>query len=133
MAYIDPILTIAITIVFIRVAIIEIIVCVKELLQGSPDDEMIDLILEKIDHVNQYYNYKESIKRISKAGSTITIEVDYVIEARSVLDSVIIQDKLREEMIEVLNDIPFEKWLTFNFTADKEMADHVVEADYIIE
>jgi len=125
--YLDPILTIIVSLIFARTAILSVLDCTKELLEGKPEQEIVEQIQSILKEVNESYTYKDSVTRIGKAGGSVSVEVDYIIEPNTPLDSVIKQDHLREEMIDKLQSLPYEMWLNFNFMGDKEMADHIVE------
>jgi len=125
--YLDPVLTIIVSLVFAKTAITSVVGCVKELLEGVPDQEIVTEIEDILNQVNSNYVYKDSVTRIGKAGGSVSVEVDYIIEPKCQLDSVLKQDQLRENMIEKLASLPYEMWLNFNFMSDKEMADHIVE------
>lgn len=126
-AYVDPVLTIIVTLIFARTAVLSMKNNVKELLQATPTEEITTYITEKIDLINEDYLFLDKVLRIGKVGSQIIIEIDYIIEANSQLDFIVAQDILRDKITDAVEDIPYEKWLNINFTGDIEMTEHVVE------
>lgn len=126
--YIDPILTLIITLIFSKVAIKSIMECGKELLQGTPSEAVKSKIIAQIKNVNEKYDYVDEIIRLGKVGSQLILEIDYVVVANSNLDSVTKQDELRNKIADAIEGIPYEKWVNINFTADAEWVDHICSA-----
>lgn len=122
-AFVDPILTIIITILFGRTAIISMKTCVKELMQGAPSPEMFTFVKSKIKEIKQHYNLSEHILRLGKVGSQLIIEIDFVIECQSELDSVLRQDEVRKKLADDFEELPYEKWININFTGDKSLVE----------
>lgn len=123
--FIDPVLTIIITIAFIKTAILSITKCVKELLLATPEKEITVTIMEKIDLIKGNYDYLDRVLRLGKVGGKIILEIDYVIEQGSDLDSISKQDELRDQVTYALAEIPYEKWININFIGDIKWADHM--------
>lgn len=120
--YLDPVLTIVITIVFIRTAILSIRNSVRELLIATPSEELTSLITEKINHINSQYHLSNMVLRLGKVGGQIVIELDYIIEEGSEFDSIRAQEELRAEVDNSLKEIPYDKWLNVNFIGDIKWA-----------
>ena len=123
--FIDPVLTIIITIAFIKTAILSITKCVKELLLATPEKEITVKIMEKIDLIKGNYDYLDRVLRLGKVGGKIILEIDYVIEQGSDLDSISKQDELRNQVTYALAEIPYEKWININFIGDIKWAEHM--------
>ncbi|MCL1989681.1 MAG: cation transporter [Defluviitaleaceae bacterium] len=124
-AFSDPVLTIVITLLFAKTAIFSIKSCMKEMLQGIPSKEMVDLITEKITAINQHYEFSQDVLRLAKVGHKIIIELDYVIECGSPLDSIMRQDQLRKALTDAFSELPYEKWININFTSEIKFVDHL--------
>jgi cation diffusion facilitator family transporter len=122
--YADPILTIVITLLFGRTAIISIKNCVREMLQAVPPKEIIDFVTGKIVEIDKQYEFSNEVFRLAKVGNKIIIELDYVIECGSQLDSIALQDKLRKELMNAFSELPYEKWVNVNFTSDLSLVEH---------
>ena len=120
----DPILTIIITLLFAKTAIISMKNCMREMLQAAPPKEIIDFVTDKIVEIDQNYEFSNEVFRLAKVGNKIIIELDYVIECGSKLDSVKLQDQLRKELIDAVATLPYEKWVNVNFTSDMRFAEH---------
>lgn len=121
--FIDPILNILITMAFIRTSIIAIYNCMKELLQAAPSPELTSLITKKVNSISNEYDFSDMIIRLGKAGEELIIEIDYIIEENSVMDSIRIQDLFRNKLADSLAELPYKKWLNVNFTGDIKWAE----------
>lgn len=125
-AYVDPVLTMLITLIFAKTAIVSIKSCVRELLGAKPDEEIEALIKAQVDQVCIGVDFKERILRFGKVGGKVIIEIDYVIEENSHLDSVAEQDKLRRQLVEGLKQLPYEKWVNVSFMGDNRLCQHYI-------
>lgn len=125
--FIDPVLTILITIAFIKSAILSVRDCVKELLLAKPSKEITLDITEKVENINRNYHYLDRVLRLGKVGGKIILEIDYVIEKGSDLDSISKQDELRKQVTYALTELPYEKWVNINFIGDIRWADHTCQ------
>lgn len=123
-AYVDPVLTILITLFFAKSAVVSVRNCVRELLTATPDQEISGAICEKLDALQPGYDYSNRFLRLGKVGSKLVIEVDYVIEKDSQLDSITAQDRLRKQLNRQLADLPYEKWINITFTGDPKLTEH---------
>jgi len=121
--YVDPVLAILITLLFIRTSLSSIYKNIKELLYAAPSPELTSLIEEKINYINHSYHFSNTVLRIGKVGQELIIEIDYIIEENSELDSIRKQDKLRTELNRTLSEIPYKKWLSVTFTGDIKWAE----------
>ena len=122
---VDPILTMMITIVFARTAILAIRRSIKELLSGKPSEEITKIIEQKVEQVSSQYLFKDKVIRLGKAGGQIIIEIDYIIEQDCLLDCVYMQDQLRAQLKSTLAELSYEKWLNVNFSGDIEWTEHI--------
>ena len=121
--YADPALTIMITLIFGKTAIFAIRGCVRELLMTKPADEIVESINKRLEAVNNGYGLSDHVLRLGKIGGKLIIEIGYVIEKNSNMDSIQMQDHLRKELVEQLAVIPYEKWINITFTGDIKWAE----------
>jgi len=121
--YADPALTILMTLIFGKTAIFAIRGCVRELLMAKPADEIVESINKKLEAVNSDYGLSDHVLRLGKIGGKLIIEIGYVIEKNSKMDSIQMQDRLRKELVEQLAVIPYEKWINITFTGDIRWAE----------
>ena len=118
--WIDPIISIIITLLFIVTAIKEIRNAFRELLSGTPKGTIkkeIGDCLQK--HVGEIA-YEDIVLRSAKIGNQLVIEIDIIIMPTSTLDSVIMQDQLREQFAAELYVLypTYNIWLNVTFTAN---------------
>ncbi len=121
--YVDPVMSILITTVFVKASVVSIINCMKDLLIAKPSQELTSLITEKVNHINKDYNICDMVLRLGKVSEQLVIEIDYVINEDSQMDSICMQDELREKLDRSLKEVPYEKWLNVNFIGDIKWAD----------
>jgi len=117
-SYADPALTILITVAFGKTAILDIKSCVRELLMGKPSDEIVEAINQKLNVVNSNYQLSDHVLRLGKVGGKLIIEIGYIIEKDSKMDSIQMQDNLRKELARQFAEIEYEKWINVTFTSD---------------
>jgi len=120
--FIDPILNLLITLSFVKTSIIAIYNCMKELLQAAPSPELTSLITKKVNSISNEYRFSNMVLRLAKVGGELIIEIDYVIEENSEMDSILMQDLFRDKLAGSLAEVPFKKWLNVNFTGDIKWA-----------
>jgi predicted Co/Zn/Cd cation transporter (cation efflux family) len=94
------------------------------MLQAAPSKEIVDFVTDQIVKIDKNYEFSNEIFRLAKVGNKVIIELDYVIECGSKLDSIVLQDKLRKELTDALAELPYEKWININFTSDIKFAEH---------
>ncbi|MHC5269930.1 cation transporter [Enterococcus sp. LJL98] len=122
---IDPVVTLFITGYFIFISIREIKAHFREVLSGTPSLQIRQEIVQVLEQrITQRSSIEESILRTAKVGDSLIIELDIVISPESTLDSILVQDQLRSEVIAALEEIypPHQTWLSITFTADKRFA-----------
>lgn len=127
MPYVDPSLTILVTLIFFKTPIVAIKSGLRELLHAKPSEEITNSIIQIIDKVNQSYDCFKYTLRTGKVGNKVIIEIDYVINKESKMDSVLKQDQLRDSLVQHLTELPFEKWMNINFTGDVRWSKHMFE------
>ena len=105
--YLDPLMVIICSSVFIKMPLKSFTHGLKELLEFKADDS---ITLEK------------SITRVSKTGSDLRIEIDFIYNEESNIKALDEMDRLREKIFNSLSHINYEKWLNISFTKDKNWA-----------
>jgi predicted Co/Zn/Cd cation transporter (cation efflux family) len=116
--YIDPIMSIILMLLFVSTPLFEMKNCIKELMQARPSEEITSLIAATVKKINYGYVFSDKVLRLGKVGSKIRIEIDYVIEKGSTLDSISEQDRLRSQLTQAFAELPYGKWINVNFTSD---------------
>jgi len=125
-AYIDPALAVILMLVFASSPIVGIRDCVKELMQTNLPNDMAGDITERIERINNDYDFSDRVLRLAKVGSKIIVEVDYVLKENSQLDSVSEQDLLRGRFAQAFAELPYKIWMNVNFTSEAKWTEHVI-------
>lgn len=124
--FIDPILAIILMMVFALSPILGMRDCVRELMQRSPSDDIINVITEYIDKVDAGYDFSHKVLRLGKVGNKVIVEIDYVLKESSQLDSFSKQDQIRNQLAEELTALDFKIWLNICFTGDEKWTEHIL-------
>lgn len=120
--YIDPLMVVITSAIFIRVPITTLIKSFKEILNRNADKDINDEIYTIVKDVEKEYNFEDSITRVSKIGKELRIEIDFVFNEQSKLNKLEEMDKVREYVYRSMSNIQLDKWLNVNFTGDKKWA-----------
>ena len=124
--YVDPILTLIISLILIAVTLIAFMDCIKELMQARPPEAIASDITDKIEKADKGFECSDKVVRLGKVGSKIIIEIDYVIQSGSKLDSVLEQDQLRHHFTGIFSELPYRIWLNISFTNDMRLTEHII-------
>jgi len=124
--YIDPALAVILMLVFASSPVVGIRDCVKELMQTNLPNDMAGDITERIEKINNDYDFSDRVLRLAKVGSKIIVEVDYVVRGNSQLDSVSEQDRLRGRFAQAFAELPYKIWMNVNFTSEAKWTEHVI-------
>jgi len=125
-AYIDPALAVILMLVFASSPVVGIRDCIKELMQTNLPNDMAGDITERIEKINNDYDFSDRVLRLAKVGSKIIVEVDYVLKENSQLDSVSEQDRLRGRFAQAFAELPYKIWMNVNFTSEAKWTEHVI-------
>ena len=120
--YIDPFMTIVVSLVCIRIPIKTFIESFKEVICVKANDEINDDIYVLVKGIEEEYNFEESITRVSKVGRELRIEIDFVYNKDSKLKTLDQMDNVREEINDAIKHIDYNKWLNISFTGNKKWA-----------
>ncbi|WP_216827425.1 cation diffusion facilitator family transporter [Alkalihalobacterium elongatum] len=118
--YIDPLLVLLSAGYFLKVPVVEIFKALKEVLEMAPDQLIQKKFKSVIDSIQTNYHIEDSILRMSKVGSKLFIEVDFILNDNSKVKTVADQDLIREEINKQTKDLSYKKWLTVSFTNDRK-------------
>jgi cation diffusion facilitator family transporter len=120
--YIDPFMVLVMSPFFLRIPLTTMVQNVKELLDMPPEPQIQQEIETIVQRVAQSYAFAESFVRLTKVGRSIFIEIDFVIGGKTLARTIEDSDAVREEIYQQLQTIPYEKWFTVSFTADRKWA-----------
>ena len=121
-SYVDPFMTLIVSILCIRIPIRSFIESFKEVICVKADDEINDDIYVLVKEIEEEYNFEESITRVSKIGRELRIEIDFVYNKDSKLKTLDQMDNVREEINNAIKHIDYNKWLNVSFTGNKKWA-----------
>lgn len=120
--YVDPLMVILTSGIFIRVPILALLDSFKEVVNVNANKEISDEIYSIVKDIEEEYNFEDSYTRVSKIGRELRIEIDFIFNEESNLNDLSEMDKVREELYKNMNSLKFKKWLNVNFTGDKKWA-----------
>ena len=120
--YLDPLMVIICSSVFIKMPIKSFSDGLKEILEFKADDSITLEIDKLVEGIEREYNFEEAITRVSKTGSDLRIEIDFIYNEESNIKALDEMDSLREKIFNSLSHINYEKWLNVSFTKDKKWA-----------
>lgn len=120
--YVDPVMVIITSVIFLKVPISQFIRVFKEIILVKANDEINDDIYVVVKNIEKEYNFEESITRVSKMGSSLRIEIDFIFNEDSKLESLEEMDEVREKIYNKTNHIKYEKWLNVSFTGNRKWA-----------
>ena len=120
--YLDPLMVIICSSVFIKMPIKSFGDGLKELLEFKADDSITLEIDKLVEGIEREYNFEEAITRVSKTGNDLRIEIDFIYNEESNIKALDEMDRLREKIFNSLSHINYEKWLNVSFTKDKKWA-----------
>ena len=120
--YIDPGMTVVVSLIFIKMPIKTFINSFKEVMCVKADDEINEDIYVLVKEIEEEYKFEDSITRVSKIGSELRIEIDFVYNKDSKLKTLDQMDRVREEINNAIKHIDYNKWLNVTFTGNKKWA-----------
>lgn len=120
--YLDPLMVIVCSSVFIKMPIKSFSDGLKEILEFKADDSITLEIDKLVEGIEREYNFEEAITRVSKTGSDLRIEIDFIYNEESNIKALDEMDRLREKIFNSLSHINYEKWLNVSFIKDKKWA-----------
>lgn len=120
--YIDPLMVLLSSTIFIRYPIKSFIDSFKEVISIKADDKINEHIYVAVKEIENEYKFEESITRVSKVGRALRIEIDFVYNSNSNLKNLDEMDKVREKINNKIKNINYNKWLNISFTGDKKWA-----------
>ena len=120
--YIDPMMVIMVSVVFIKMPVQSFINAFKEILCVKANDEINDDIYFIVKEIEKEYKFEDSISRVSKIGGELRIEIDFIYNEESKLKDLDQMDCVREKVYDAIKHIDYNKWLNVSFTGDKKWA-----------
>jgi len=114
--YVDPVLVIVACLVFVVPPVRMIRTTFIELVEGSPDTDLMGPAKLAVDEVCEKFSLGEQHLRMTKVGRKFYVEIDFVVDPSwNVRQS----DEVRRALTTRLSELPHDLWLTVEFTADR--------------
>lgn len=120
--YVDPAMVIITSSIFLRVPIAQFVRVFKEIILVKANDEINDDITVVVKDIEKEYNFEDSITRVSKMGSSLRIEIDFIFNEDSKMQSLEEMDMVREKIDKKTKHIKYDKWLNVSFTGNRKWA-----------
>lgn len=122
--YIDPVVSIGITLFFIVLSLTELKRAILELVSSTPKEELRERMLESVEQHLEGQEIETYLLRTAKVGNQIIVELDIVILPNSSLDSVTKQDTIRGTLYRTVKHQieDHSLWLNVNFVGDIKWA-----------
>lgn len=122
--FVDPIISIGITLCFLYHSLIELKHSILELASSTPEYELRESILISIDKKLRSREIETYVLRLAKVGNQLIVEVDIVILPNSELDTIQKQDLLRGQLNQDIKRKikTYSLWLNVNFIGDIKWA-----------
>lgn len=120
--YVDPAMVIITSFIFLKVPISQLISVSKEIILVKANDEINNDIYVIVKDIEEEYNFEDSITRVSKMGSSLRIEIDFIFNGDSKMESLEEMDTVREKISKKTNHLEYDKWLNVSFTGNKKWA-----------
>ncbi|MDQ1090230.1 cation diffusion facilitator family transporter [Siphonobacter sp. SORGH_AS_1065] len=117
--YLDPIIVLIISLLFMRIPARTFWKNIKELLQFAPDDEVEDKIHEASEKIAQQYRFTDLLVRVAKTGSSYTVEIDFLLPKDQAQKPLIELDRIRQELYDLIKG-DYQMWLTISFTTERK-------------
>jgi predicted Co/Zn/Cd cation transporter (cation efflux family) len=107
-AYVDPAMVLATFVLFLPPPLRMVKSTIIELLEGEPGDEIRAPVLAAVVNVARRHGIDEPMIRTTKVGPKLYVEVEAGVEPHVTIAA---QHRLREELRDVLDAMPFDVWL----------------------
>ncbi|WP_158736753.1 cation diffusion facilitator family transporter [Alteribacillus sp. YIM 98480] len=121
-SYIDPVMVLIISLYFLKVPFQMLIKNAKELLWMAPSAHIQLQITQAVQETKEKYHIFEDFTRVTKVGKTIFIEIDFVLDEHTSIQTVDEFDMVREELYQKLQMEGHTNWFTLSFTKDRKWA-----------
>ena len=119
--YVDPALVLVTCLLFLPAPFRMVRTTVVELLEGAPEAEVQEPVRAVVAEVTAEFGLDEPVVRMSKLGTKLYLEVDYLVEAGrwDIADA----DRVRRALTERLRTLPWTVWLNVDLSTDPAWSD----------
>lgn len=115
-AYVDPVLVLVVCLLFLPAPFRMVRTTVVELLEGAPDESVQQPVRDVVAEVTAEFGLADPVVRMSKLGTKLYLEVDYLVEAGrwDISDA----DRVRHALRDRLERLPWSVWLNVDLSTD---------------
>lgn len=118
LSFIDPIILLVFIIVTCTQTIEEMILAFKELIgMNTIGKEAYNHIENNVRQVKNLYGITDYYIRLKKVGGMLVLEIDFLVEKDFQYGSITEQDKIREDIYNMVNERHLNLWLSISFTS----------------
>lgn len=117
--YIDPLMVVAASAIFIRTPLIRLISSIREILQMAPDQNVQNDIRACIDRAVDSALFSDTVIRTVKIGRELFIDITFIVKKDIKKFDVLEQDIIREKVENSLLELDFKLYLMILFTKNK--------------
>lgn len=119
---VDPAMLIIAALFFMRIPAKGILDAGKEVLGLKVAEDLEADVQVHVEAIVLNYGFKDYYLRLQKVGSTVYLEVDFIVYSNQVGLSILEQDKIRHALYKQIKVFPYRWWYTVSFTADEQWA-----------
>ncbi|WP_052428397.1 cation transporter [Actinopolyspora erythraea] len=120
--YVDPGMVILFSALFLRMPVRLFTRSLREVLSISVDPALSGGIETAANGIAEQYRFEEVFTRVAKIGDQLDVEIDFVVGPDSTAREVTEFDRIRQQISDILDTMPHEKWMTVSFTAERRWA-----------
>lgn len=119
---VDPVMLIIAAIFFMHIPLRGIFAAGKEVIGLKVAEDLEMDVQVHIEEIILQHGFKDYYVRLQKVGSTVYLEIDFIVYANQVHLSILEQDKIRAQLYQSIRVFPYRWWYTVSFTADEQWA-----------
>lgn len=119
---IDPLMLVIAALFFMRIPLRGIFDAGKEVLGLKVADDLEADVRVHVEDIVIKYGFKDYYLRLQKVGSTVYLEIDFIVYDNQIALSILQQDKIRHALYQQIKVFPYRWWYTVSFTADEQWA-----------
>jgi len=120
--FVDPLMLIAAATYFLRIPLTGLLSSGREVLGLKAVAALEDEIRAAVEAVVRAWGFRKYFLRIQKVGSTVYLEVDFVVQEAASRLTIAEQDRIRADLFDRIRHHPYQWWYTVCFTADEQWA-----------
>jgi len=120
--YVDPTMVVLISAVFLWVPARLLVQSFREILTMAPVPALYEQVRASVVDVERDHGFAESFLRTSKVGGRLDVEVDFVVDETSAVQTAEQLDRVRDDLWRRLQPLGYDVSMSVTFTADRRWA-----------